>query len=91
MWRVYILYSKKDKGFYVGCTNNLDQRIVTHNDGRVISTRYRRPLVVIRIEEFLDKTMAFQRERFLKSLWGVRFKKKILNQYLQNINSPHPH
>ncbi len=80
---VYILYSKKDDSLYVGCTTNINSRIKHHNSGSVQSTRNRRPLVVIHTEEFFDKALAFNRERFLKSLWSARFKKKIKKNYLE--------
>lgn len=80
---IYILYSLKDKRLYVGCTSDLESRIKKHNDGNVISTKNRRPLVLIYSEDFQDKAEAFNRERFLKSLWGARFKKKILKEFLQ--------
>jgi len=85
-WFVYILYSKKDHGSYVGCTNNFKKRLKDHNSGKVFSTKNRRPLVSIHIEEYTSKAEAFNRERFLKSLWGSRFKKKILNNYLNGLN-----
>lgn len=80
---VYMLYSLKDKKLYVGCTSNLENRIKRHNDGNVISTKNRRPLVLIHSEEYKDKTEAFNKERFLKSLWGGRVKRKILKEFLQ--------
>jgi putative endonuclease len=82
-WTVYILYSKKDTKLYVGCTSDIQKRYQRHCKGYVQATAYRRPLVLIHTEEFSDKGTAFQRERFLKSLWGAREKKKILNMFLQ--------
>jgi putative endonuclease len=82
---VYILLSTKDSGLYVGCTKNIQKRIQAHNSGKVLSTRSRRPLVVIHQEKYLDKSDAFQRERFLKTLWSAREKKKILKKYLDKI------
>ena len=84
MWYVYILYSQKDKKIYIGCSSNLNKRMQRHNAGYVLATKHRRPLVLIHFEKFDNKGGAFQRERFLKSLWGSRFKKKILRQYLKN-------
>ena len=81
---MYILYSKKDKKLYTGCTNNIEKRITAHNAGRVAATQNRRPLVIIHTEVFANKAEAFNRERFLKSLWGGRFKKKIRIAYLEN-------
>ena len=87
IWSVYILYSEKDTRLYVGCASDLGARLKAHNDGNVVSTRNRRPLVLIHSEEYKDRGDAFNRERFLKSLWGGRFKKKILGKYL-GLNHP---
>jgi putative endonuclease len=82
---VYILLSKKDNRLYVGCTQNPDQRLEEHNSGKVLTTKNRRPLVRIHLEEAPSKTAAFNKERFLKSLWGAREKRKILNEYINKI------
>ncbi len=82
MFFVYILYSKKDEKLYVGCTSDIIKRVKRHNNGDVRATQNRRPLILIYSEKFENKTEAFNRERFLKSLWSGRLKKKILNEYL---------
>ncbi len=82
---VCILYSKRDKKSYVGCTTNLEKRLTRHNAGGVIATKFRRPLVLIYSEQFESKTEAFNRERFLKSLWGARFKNKVIKNYVSKI------
>ena len=81
MYFVYILFSKKDSKLYVGCTSNLKTRIKRHNSGYVPATKHRRPLMLIHSENFKAKTEAFNRERFLKSLYGAREKKNILKRY----------
>ena len=81
---VYILLSEKDNKLYVGCTHNFEQRLRDNNSGKVDATKTRRPFIVIHTEEYVDKTEAFNRERYLKSLWSARFKRKILNKYKQN-------
>ena len=73
---VYILYSQKDHKLYVGCTSDLEQRLKEHNSRKVTATKNKIPLVVIHSEKFEDKTKAFNRERFLKSLWSGKLKKK---------------
>ena len=83
---VYILFSEKDKKLYVGCTSNLERRVERHNSGLVTSTKNRAPLILIHSEKFESKADAFQRERFLKSLWGARFKHKVLQEYLDKIS-----
>ena len=82
---VYILYSQKDHKLYVGCSSNLKHRVKEHNSKKVTATKNRVPLVLIHFEKFENKAKAFNRERFLKSLWSGRLKKKILNEYLNKI------
>jgi putative endonuclease len=81
---VYILYSEKDHNFYTGCTNNIERRLIAHNSGRVSATQTRRPLRLIHEEVFRDKAQAFNRERFLKSLWGSQFKENVRKAYLES-------
>ena len=81
---VYILFSEKDRNLYTGCTNDLGRRLENHRTGKVPATKNRGPLTLIHQETFTDKTAAFNRERFLKSLWGGRFKKKVRTAYLQS-------
>jgi len=82
---VYILYSKKDKKLYIGCTNNLKTRIELHNEGKVESTRFRRPLVLIYYEVYVNKIDAFAREKWLKTGWGRNYIKKTLMNTLKNL------
>ena len=82
MYWVYFLYSAKAKNVYVGCTNNLERRLREHNYGSVKSTRNRRPLVLIRSEEYNNLSSARKREDYLKSLYGYRERKRILKEYL---------
>ena len=82
---VYILFSKKDSKLYVGCTSDVSRRIKDHNYGKVFATKNRRPLVVIYVEEFENKADAFNRERYFKTLWSARIKRKILKEYKQSV------
>ncbi len=80
---VYILFSHKDKKLYVGCAKDVMERLKRHNAGSVLATKNRRPFSLIYTETFTDKAEAFNRERFLKSLWGARLKKKVLDDFLK--------
>lgn len=82
-YTAYILFSKKDRRLYVGCTSDIEKRLKRHMTGQVAATVKRRPIELIHTEQFDSKTDAFNRERFLKSLWGAREKKKILLEWLQ--------
>lgn len=76
MFFIYILKSKKDGKYYIGSTNDLNRRINQHNNGQVISTRYRRPFDLIYTESFLEEKEARIRERFLKTHKGYNELKK---------------
>ena len=67
MYYVYILKSKKDDKLYIGSTSNLSKRLKEHNDGKVKSTGYRRPLELIYYEAYREEKIARKREKILKS------------------------
>jgi len=73
--------SLEDKKSYVGCTNNLRNRIEAHNSGQVESTRRRLPIKLIYYEACLNKNDAFHREKYLKSTYGRRYLKNRLKGY----------
>ena len=77
MYYIYVLYSLKDKKFYIGKTTNLGERLNKHNRGEVRSTKNRRPLQLVHFEEFKERGLAFLRERGLKLPSSGRFKKKL--------------
>ena len=72
MFQVYVLKSTKDGNLYVGCTSNLEKRVKEHNQGRVKSTKNRRPLILIYKEEFADRYKAFRTEKLYKTPVGKR-------------------
>ena len=78
---IYILLWEKDGKFYVGFTNNLNRLIQEHNDGKVHSTRNRRPIKLVYWEGCLNQQDATKREKYLKSAWGKRYIKNRLVRY----------
>jgi putative endonuclease len=80
---VYVLRSVKDSNFYTGYTGNLRQRIKSHQDGRISSTRNRLPMNLIYWEGCLSQADATKREKYLKSSWGKRYLKNRLANYLE--------
>ena len=82
MYYVYVLQSKKDGKFYVGCTADLRKRLVYHNKGSVESTRNRRPLELIYYEACISQKDALHREKYLKTAYGKRYIKNRLEDYL---------
>jgi putative endonuclease len=79
---IYILHSENDQNFYVGFTNNLKRRIQEHADGKVSSTKNRRPLNLVYWEGCLNQQDATNREKYLKSSWGKRYIRNRLKNYL---------
>ena len=51
----YILKSEKDNGFYYGHCQNVQQRLLHHNAGKVRSTKSRRPLCSLLFRRILFK------------------------------------
>ncbi|MCA9356154.1 GIY-YIG nuclease family protein [Candidatus Nomurabacteria bacterium] len=82
---VYILISDKDHKLYVGCTTDLEKRLKRHNSGQVSATKRRIPFSLLYSEKYDNKSEAFNRERFLKSLWSARFKRKLKDEYINKV------
>jgi len=82
MYYIYILLSLKDKQFYTGYTSDLEKRLKEHHEGKVKSTKNRRPLKFIYCEICLNQQDATHREKYLKTAWGKRYIKNRLKNYL---------
>jgi putative endonuclease len=66
MFYVYVLRSKKDINLYIGSTNDLKKRFKEHNDGKIFSTKRRRPFGLIYYEAYRSEADARKREHNLK-------------------------
>jgi predicted GIY-YIG superfamily endonuclease len=76
---VYILESQANaKHFYVGLTENLHERLRTHNAGEVPHTAKFRPWRIKTVVAFTSEERASQFERYLKTASGRAFAKKRL-------------
>jgi len=85
IYYIYILQSKKDNNFYTGYTSDLKKRLEEHNNGKVISTKHRRPLKLIYFEGCLSQKDALHREKYLKTSWGKRYIKNRMKNYLTGL------
>jgi putative endonuclease len=72
MFFVYVLKSLKDGDLYIGMSEDVEARLIRHNQGKVPSTKYRRPFQLLHTEEYPDRQQARKREKFLKSGPGHR-------------------
>ncbi|MFT7604390.1 MAG: putative endonuclease [Saprospiraceae bacterium] len=66
----YVLYSLKDNRLYKGYSSDIATRFQKHMAGGNTSTKNRRPLVLIYLEQFDSKKEAMARERWSKLLEG---------------------
>ncbi len=76
---VYILQSESGaEHFYVGLTDDLQDRLRRHNAGEVPHTSKHRPWRIKTAVAFSDRDRAVQFERYLKTSSGRAFAKKRL-------------
>ncbi len=78
MYYVYVLLSEKDKNFYIGFSENIEQRLDEHNAGKNVSTRLRCPFKLIYYEGHTSKSDALRRERYFKTTKGKVTLKQVL-------------
>jgi putative endonuclease len=74
MYTVYVLYSQKYDKIYIGQTEDIERRLIEHNNG-LLSTYTKRyqPWEVIYAEEFETRSEAMRREKQLKTSRGRAF------------------
>ena len=75
MWYVYIFLCS-DGRTYIGCTDDLKDRIKRHNRGNIPATKLRLPVKLVAYFAFSNKYTAFNFEKYLKSGSGRAFLKK---------------
>ncbi|MEK7138844.1 MAG: GIY-YIG nuclease family protein [Patescibacteria group bacterium] len=78
MYYVYILQSQKDKSYYTGFTENLEQRIKEHNQRLADYSKSKAPFALIWCGGFKDKKKAMDFEKYLKQGSGFAFARKRL-------------
>ena len=77
LYYVYFIRSLKDSSkTYIGCTNNLQQRLETHNSGGSIYTKQNCPWKLVTYIGFDSKEKAINFEKYIKSGSGHAFAKK---------------
>ncbi len=80
MYYVYILLNEAKTRTYTGVADDVNERLLRHNAGRVKSSQPYRPYKIIHTEPFETLSEARQRERFYKSTTGRRRLKKMFFQ-----------
>ena len=71
MFFVYILKSVKNNSYYIGCSNNIERRLIEHNSGTSKYTKNARPWNFVYKEQYVTLKEARKREREIKN-WKKR-------------------
>ena len=66
MFFVYVLKSLKDGTTYIGSCQDIELRLVQHNQGKTKSIKHKLPMELIYFEAYLTRTLARKREIELK-------------------------
>lgn len=62
----YLLKSSEDGSYYTGISKNPQERLVTHNAGGVLATKYKRPWVLVYKKTHTTYKEARKHEKWLK-------------------------
>jgi len=73
MFYVYILYSEKCKRHYIGYSENVQLRLVRHNEGMVNATRNCRPYILKAYKSFETEFEAHKEELMLKNAKSSKY------------------
>ncbi|MCA9371268.1 GIY-YIG nuclease family protein [Candidatus Woesebacteria bacterium] len=88
MFFVYILHGLKDYNLYIGFSGDLNNRLKYHNEGKVKSTKGRRPFRLIFYEAYINKYDAKRREQYFKTTKGKKALKLMLRMYFDLLAGP---
>jgi putative endonuclease len=72
---VYILHGTGFSKFYIGLSQNIEERLKEHNEGWSKSTRPYIPWRIVYSEKFKTRMEARAREKYLETAAGRRWRK----------------
>jgi putative endonuclease len=73
MFTVYILYSEITQKYYIGQTQDLDNRIVEHNSGETKSLKSGIPWNIVFTAEVENRVDSVRLEKKIKNIGAKRF------------------
>ena len=76
----YILFSEKCNQYYVGSTQNLDDRINRHNTGRSNFTKRGIPWILAYQKQYNSKSEAYQAELYIKSQKSRKYIEELIGK-----------
>ncbi len=72
-YTVYILYSQKRSGYYVGQTHDIEKRLIKHNKSLVPSTKSGVPWDLIHTQRVNNRSEALILEKKIKKRGAKRY------------------
>jgi putative endonuclease len=79
---VYVIRSQSSNRIYIGHTEDLERRLLQHNDPQntlsLYTKRFKGPWEAVYSERHSDRSAAMRRERYLKNSRGRAFLKSII-------------
>ena len=84
---VYVLRSTMVARLYLGSSAEPDERLKSHNFGRVCSTKPWRPWERVLLEEYQDRATAEKRERYLKVRMGPQRAGSTFGEVAERLNA----
>lgn len=79
---IYVLFNQQKNFIYIGFTEDLRKRVISHNKGENKSTKPYTPLELIHYEAYRSIKDTKRRELYLKSNKGKTTLKTMLKEYL---------
>ncbi|WP_163326111.1 GIY-YIG nuclease family protein [Draconibacterium mangrovi] len=76
---MYILQSEKNGKYYIGSTQNVEERLQQHNWSRTPSTKSGIPWKLVYSEEFEERPSATQREYEIKQKKSRKYIQFLIN------------
>ncbi|MEK7502420.1 MAG: GIY-YIG nuclease family protein [Patescibacteria group bacterium] len=84
---VYVLHNSLKKFIYIGYSEDLKQRIISHNKGENKSTKNYLPLDLIHYEAYRNIKDAKRREKYLKTNKGRTALMTMMKEYFAEKNN----
>ena len=82
---VYIIFSASHNIYYIGQTNDLDDRMIRHNSNRSKFTKGKAPWELISLIKLTSRSEALKLERKLKNMKNPKKAIDYLNKLVQSI------
>ena len=84
---LYVLRSTRADRLYIGSSAEPDERLKSHNFGKVCSAKAWRPWERVLLEEYQDRATAEKRERYLKVRMGPQRAGSTFGEVAERLNA----